>query len=68
MMTLLRFLPFGNDSYEAYEEVEAKVRSDEAHNRRIYDWYEALGGREHINKEYLLEVRNEALLSTVDAN
>ncbi|MBO1511232.1 NIPSNAP family protein [Metabacillus bambusae] len=53
------------DSYEDYVEIESKVRSDEAHVKRIKDWYEKNGGKEHVYKEYILEVRNEVLQSTV---
>lgn len=53
------------DSYEDYEKIEARVRSDEPHNERIRDWYEKLGGRERVYTEYILEVKNEAIESTV---
>ncbi|MFD1736870.1 cytoplasmic protein [Bacillus salitolerans] len=53
------------DSYEDYLEIEKKVRSDEAHVKRINDWYEKNGGKEYVYKEYFLEVRSEALESTV---
>jgi hypothetical protein len=53
------------DSYEDYVEIEKKVRSDEAHVKRIKDWYEKNGGKEFVYKEYIIEVRNEALESTV---
>ncbi|MBM7583957.1 hypothetical protein JOC86_000494 [Bacillus pakistanensis] len=53
------------DSYEDYVEIEKKVRSDEAHVKRIKDWYEKNGGKDNVYKKYILEVRNEALESTV---
>jgi hypothetical protein len=53
------------DSYEDYEKIEASVRSDEPHKHRIRDWYEKFGGRERVYTEYILEVRNEAIKSTV---
>lgn len=56
------------DSYEDYLEIEARVRSDEAHVQRIRDWYELHGGREQVFKKYILEVRNEAIESTVRMN
>lgn len=59
------FAIWEHDSYKDYEHVEASVRSDEPHKQRIRDWYEKLGGREHVFKEYILEVRNEAIESTV---
>ena len=54
------------DSYEDYVEIENKIRSDAAHVKRIKEWYEENGGRELIGKEYILEVRNEAIESTVN--
>lgn len=53
------------NSYEDYVQIESKVRSDQAHLKRIHDWYEKNGGREHVLTEYILEMRNEALESTV---
>lgn len=52
------------DSYEQYIEIENNIRSDEAHVRKIQDWYEKHGGRDDVLKHYLLEVRNEAIEST----
>lgn len=54
------------DSRDQYEEIEAKIRSDKEHVQRIQDWYDQYGGRDRVYKEYLLEVRNEELLSTVE--
>ncbi|MDX8342245.1 NIPSNAP family protein [Rossellomorea sp. YZS02] len=54
------------DSYEDYVEIENKIRSDEDHVKRIQEWYEENGGRELIGKEYILEVGNEAIESTVN--
>lgn len=53
------------DSYDNYIEIENDVKSDGAHVKRIKDWYEKNGGREHIFNEYILELRNEALVSTL---
>jgi hypothetical protein len=53
------------DSYEEYENIEKNVRGDEAHVKRINDWYEKHGGKENVFKKYFLEVRNEALEDTV---
>lgn len=53
------------DSYEKYIEIEERVRGDAEHVKRINNWYEKYGGREHVYKEYILEVRNEELKSTV---
>lgn len=52
-------------SYEAYIEIEQAVRSDKAHVARVHDWYEQHGGKAFVQKEYLLEVRNERLSDTV---
>jgi len=54
------------DSYEDYIEIENNVRGDGAHVKRIKDWYEKNGGREHVYSEYILEVRNEPLMSTLN--
>ncbi|WP_026695593.1 NIPSNAP family protein [Peribacillus kribbensis] len=54
------------DSYEKYIEIEERVRSNPEHNEKIRKWYEINGGREHVYKEYFLEVRNEEIKSTVD--
>ncbi|MFJ8065601.1 NIPSNAP family protein [Psychrobacillus sp. NPDC096426] len=54
------------DSYEDYIEIENNVKGDDAHVKRIKDWYEKNGGREHVFTEYILEVKNEALVSTLN--
>ncbi|WP_044338610.1 NIPSNAP family protein [Rossellomorea aquimaris] len=54
------------DSYEDYVEIENAIRSDEAHVNRIKNWYEKNGGRDYVYKEFILEMRNEAMESTVD--
>ena len=53
------------DSLEKYEEIEAKVRSDMDHLERIRSWYNKYGGRDYVFKEYLVEMKNEELISTV---
>ncbi|MGM0751868.1 MAG: NIPSNAP family protein [Bacillota bacterium] len=53
-------------SYEDYVEIENAIRSDEAHVNRIKNWYEKNGGRDYVYKEFILEMRNEAMESTVD--
>lgn len=52
------------DSYEDYIEIENNVRNDEAHLKRVQEWYGKHGGRDYVVKNYLLEVRNEELKST----
>lgn len=54
------------DSYEDYVEIENRVRCDEAHVKRVKDWYEKNGGREYVYKEYILEVKNENVESTLE--
>lgn len=54
------------DSYEKYQEIEKNVRSNEAHVKRVMDWYSKHGGRENVYKEYILEVKNERIDSTVE--
>ena len=53
------------DSYDNYIEIENNVKGDNAHVKRIKEWYEKNGGREHIFTEYILEVKNEELVSTL---
>lgn len=53
------------DNYEKYLEIESKVRNDKAHVKRVQDWYQKYGGKEHVLKKYLLEVKNEPIESTV---
>lgn len=54
------------DSYEDYIEVENSVRGDSAHLNRIKEWYEKNGGREHVLTEYIIDVKNEELVSTLN--
>jgi len=54
------------DSYEDYLKVENSVRSDEAQARRIQYWYDKQGGRDYVFSNYLLEVRNEEIKTTLN--
>ncbi|MGP4081521.1 NIPSNAP family protein [Pseudalkalibacillus sp. R45] len=54
------------DSYEDFKEIESNVRNDKAHVKRVQDWYQRHGGKETVFKEYILEVRNEEIKSTVE--
>lgn len=54
------------DSYNDYIEIENNVKADNAHIKRIKEWYEKNGGREHVFADYILEVKNEALVSTLN--
>lgn len=56
------------DSYEKYKEIETMVRGDKDHVKRINNWYEKNGGRGHVYKEYILEVKNEQIFSTLIKN
>lgn len=53
------------DSYEGYIHIESNVRNDEAHVRRVQEWYEQHGGRDYVLENYLLEVRNEEIKTTL---
>ncbi|WP_409294333.1 NIPSNAP family protein [Peribacillus sp. SCS-26] len=53
------------ESYDAYLEIEDKIRNDKAHLERIKDWYRKHGGKEFIQKNYIFEMKNEELVSTV---
>ncbi|QNF29642.1 NIPSNAP family protein [Metabacillus elymi] len=56
------------DSYEKYKEIEEKVRGNSEHVSRINKWYDKNGGRDFVYKEYILEVKNEQLESTLIRN
>jgi len=53
------------DSYEKYKEIEGNVKGDQEHVSRVNAWYEKHGGRDYVIKNYLLEVRNEQLETTL---
>lgn len=53
------------DSYEKYVEIETTIKADNTHVQRIHDWYDSLGGRDNVYKNYILEVKNERLESTL---
>lgn len=53
------------DSYENYLKIENSIRADEEHVARIKKWYAQNGGKEYVLKEYILEVKNEAIESTL---
>ena len=53
------------DSYEQYVEIETTIKADTSHVQRIQDWYDSLGGRENVYKNFILEVKNERLESTL---
>ncbi|BCB04046.1 NIPSNAP family protein [Bacillus sp. KH172YL63] len=52
------------DSYEAYEEIEGNVRSDEAHMKRVHAWFEKMGGRENL-KSVFNSIDQDFIQSTV---
>lgn len=54
------------DSYEDYVTIENNVRSDEAHVKKVQEWYAQHGGRDDVINNYLIEVRNEELQTTVN--
>ncbi|MDN4607683.1 NIPSNAP family protein [Sporosarcina highlanderae] len=53
------------ESYEDYVEIEKSVRNDKAHVQRVQEWYEKHGGRDYVFNNYLLEVRNEEIKTTL---
>ncbi|PYF06818.1 NIPSNAP family protein [Ureibacillus chungkukjangi] len=53
------------DSYEDYEQIEHKIRNDIAHVQMVKDWYESNGGRDYVLSNFILEVKNEVLMSTI---
>ena len=53
------------DSYEDYEKIEHNIRNDKVHIQRIKDWYESNGGSDHVLSNFILEAKNEALVSTI---
>jgi hypothetical protein len=55
------------NSYEDYEEIENKVRSDEEHVKRVQNWYKKMGGKENLKKEFF-KVDQDFLESTVTSN
>lgn len=42
------------------------LRNDKAHVERVKNWYEKNGGKELVLKEYILQVKNEAIESTLE--
>lgn len=56
------------DSYEEYIEIETKIRQDKAHVAKIKQWYEQHGGRNYVLSNYILEVKDEELISTVSCH
>ncbi len=53
------------DHYEAYIEIENNIKADINHVNKIKTWYEENGGRENVFSKYILQVKNEELISTV---
>lgn len=54
------------DSYDDYVRIENNIKGDIVHVKRIKEWYEKNGGRDHVLTEYILDVKNEALVSTLN--
>ncbi|MFD1739802.1 NIPSNAP family protein [Bacillus salitolerans] len=52
------------DSFEEYEAIESKVRSDEEHIKRVQNWYKKWGGRENL-KEVFFKVEQDFVENTV---
>lgn len=54
------------DSYEDYLRIETAIRADKEHIKQVQAWYDKYGGKEYVLKNYILEVKNEKLQSTLD--
>ena len=64
-MTTEIFAIWEYDSYEEYIEIETKIRQDQDHLAKIKQWYEHHGGRDYVLSNYIVEVKDEDLISTV---
>ena len=42
-----------------------KIKANRKHVEKINKWYEEHGGRVHVLSEYIVEVNNEAIESTL---
>ncbi|GEN86230.1 hypothetical protein OSO01_09690 [Oceanobacillus sojae] len=54
------------DSYDDYLRIETAIRADKEHVIRVREWYDQYGGKDYVLKNYILEVKNEMLQSTLD--
>mgnify|MGYP003412395120 FL=1 len=64
-MTTEIFAIWEYDSYEEYMEKKKKIRQDQDHVANIKQWYEQHGGRDYVLSNYIVEVKDEDLISTV---
>ena len=64
-MTTEIFAIWEYDRYEEYIEIETKIRQDQDHLAKIKQWYEHHGGRDYVLSNYIVEVKDEDLISTV---
>lgn len=64
-MTTEIFAIWEYDRYEEYIEIETKIRQDQDHVANIKQWYEQHGGRDYVLSNYIVEVKDEDLISTV---
>ena len=53
------------DSYEDYVKIEKTIRSNKAHVERVRAWYDKHGGKEEVLAKYLIEVKDEEIISTL---
>ena len=53
------------DSYEQYVEIESNIKADKSHVQRILNWYDSHGGRDFVYQNYILQVKNERVESTI---
>jgi hypothetical protein len=52
------------DSYEDYEKIENKVKSDEEHVNRVQTWFKKMGGRDQL-KEVFFKMEEDFLKTNV---
>jgi len=52
------------ESKEKYEEIERNVRSPEQ-AKKVNAWYVSQGGRERVYSEYILQVKDSEIISTI---
>jgi len=54
------------DSSEHYVEIDINVRNDWDNAKRVQDWYESNGGCDRVFTAYIVDVKNEKIISTVE--
>lgn len=54
------------DSYEDYRRIESTIRNDQEHIARVKNWYDEHGGKEYVQQTFLVEVKSDAFICTVN--